>query len=405
MLALALVLLSIKGLVPAFTSIGTDFTNYYVSSHVLVYDRQNSNKLYDPDWFSHRAQSLGGPPGAIFQPFPPPTALLMVPLAVFDIRTAKSLWTVLNIGFAAALVTVLSRLSTMSSLLTSLIVLGSGWAIVNTFALGQAYLLLALCLALSIYLYEQQRPFLSGVIAGLFIPIKYFPIALVVVFLIERKWNAAAGALLSALAVLILSILSLGLDVHRIFLGSFLWNHLDGGMANPFSATYQSWDSLLRSLFIKDPILNPAPFVDMPAAFLIVRGIVVLSLTATLIRAMQMRFDEESHTTFYVSSFFVFALLIAPATATYHFLMLSIPLAMLCPILMNMKQYRHLGSMMVLYLGIGIVPAGAFDRLGLEGAWKLLAYPRLYLLLALFLMISGMPVSEKGSKLIPSTSA
>lgn len=402
-LAVLVILLIAKGLVPAFTSIGTDFANYYVSSYVLVHDRQNTNRLYDAEWFGHRAQSLGGPNGAIFQPFPPPTALLMVPLTLFDIRTAKSIWTFFNLCLATGLVLILARLSILSHLQTVLILLGSGWAIINTFALGQVYLLLTFCLALSIYLYEQKREFASGVIAGLFIPIKYFPLALVVVFLIERKWNAVAGAFVSALAVLVLSVLTLGLDVHRFFLDSVLWHHLDGEMANPFSATYQSWDSLLRSLFIKDPILNPTPFLDSPAGFVFFRGSVILCLIAALILAMRRRIDRESLTVFYVSAFFTFTLLIAPATATYHFLVLSIPVAMLSPLLIRRNQIRLLGLVLLLYFGIGLVPAGGIDRIALEGIWRLLAYPRLYLLLALFLTITVLVEKETGPELPLST--
>jgi hypothetical protein len=97
-------------------------------------------------------------------------------------------------------------------------------------------------------------------------------------------------------------------------------------------------------------------------------------------------------------------LLIAPATATYHFLVLSIPVAMLSPVLMDRKQFHLLGIVVLLYVGIGIVPAGAFDRIGLEGGWKLLAYPRLYLLLALFLTMAGMMGSAGRSEISSSTS-
>jgi hypothetical protein len=174
-------------------------------------------------------------------------------------------------------------------------------------------------------------------------------------------------------------------------------------MANPFSATYQSWDSLLRSLFIKDPILNPTPFLDSPAGFVFFRGSVILCLIAALILAMRRRIDRESLTVFYVSAFFTFTLLIAPATATYHFLVLSIPVAMLSPLLIRRNQIRLLGLVLLLYFGIGLVPAGGIDRIALEGIWRLLAYPRLYLLLALFLTITVLVEKETGPELPLST--
>jgi hypothetical protein len=62
---------------------------------------------------------------------------------------------------------------------------------------------------------------------------------------------------------------------------------------------------------------------------------------------------------------------------------------MISPGLINKQQFRLLLMIALLYVGIGIIPAGAIDRFGLDGAWKLLGYPRLYLLLALFLIIVG----------------
>jgi hypothetical protein len=384
------ILLLVKGIIPAFTTIGTDFSNYYTSSYVLVHESQNIERLYDSQWFSQRARMLGSPEGAIFQPFPPPTALLMVPLAFFDMRTAKTLWTVINLGILAALVSVLSRLSTLDYSYSFLVLLGSGFALINNFYLGQSYLLLTLFLALSIRFYTQKENVLSGILAGLFIPIKYFPLALVVFFLLEKRWIAVATAALTAFVVLGVSVLTLGPAVHRSFLHLVFLQHLDGQMVNPFSSTYQSWNSLLRSLFVKDYPLNPYPFVDWASGFPYVRGLIISGLTLVLLRAARFGFDRGTHFSFLVGTLFTFALLVAPATATYHFLVLTIPMALLCFVLLECKEFVSLALVLICYCGIGGIPAGALDALSLEGAWKLLAYPRLYLLLGLFLTLTGL---------------
>ncbi|MBF8294402.1 MAG: hypothetical protein HW389_947 [Bacteroidetes bacterium] len=393
MVALTILLL-VKGIIPAFTTIGTDFSNYYTSSYVLVHESRNVERLYDSQWFSQRARMLGGPEGGIFQPFPPPTALLMVPLAFFDMRTAKTLWTVINLGILAALVSVLSRLSKLDYSHSFLVLLGSGFALINNFYLGQSYLLLTLCLAFSIRFYTQKKDVLSGILAGLFIPIKYFPLALVVFFLFEKRWIAAASTALAVLVVLGVSVLTLGPALHSSFLRVVLVEHLDGQMVNPFSATYQSWNSLLRSLFVKDYPLNPHPFVDWSAGFSYARGLVITGLTLVLLRAARIGFKQGAHFSFFVGILFSFALLVAPATATYHFLVLTIPVAILSSILLESRQFVPLALVLICFCGLGGVPAGALEALSLERAWKLLAYPRLYLLLGLFLTITGLVKSD-----------
>jgi hypothetical protein len=395
LMAVLSILLFVKGIIPAFTTIGTDFSNYYTSSYVLVHESRNVERLYDSQWFSQRARMLGSSEGGIFQPFPPPTALLMVPLAFFDMRTAKTLWTVINLGFLASLVVMLSRLSKLDYSLSFLVLLGSGFALINNFYLGQSYLILTLCLAFSIQFYTQKKDVLSGIVAGLFIPIKYFPLALVVLFLFEKRWIAAASAGLAALVVLGVSVLTLGPALHRSFLHVVLFEHLDGQMVNPFSATYQSWNSLLRSLFVKDVHLNPHPLVDWAAGYSYARGLVITGLTWVLFRATRIGVKRGMHFSYLAGILFSFALLVAPATATYHFLVLSIPVALLSSILLESKQFVPLTVVLICYCGLGGISAGALDALRLEGVWKLLAYPRLYLLLSLFLTITGLVRSDR----------
>jgi hypothetical protein len=97
----------------------------------------------------------------------------------------------------------------------------------------------------------------------------------------------------------------------------------------------------------------------------------------------------------YVAALFAFALLVAPATATYHFLLLSIPMAMVSSQLLRTRRFAPLSILLLLYVGMGAIPAGALDRLHLDGVWKLLAYPRLYLLSVFFLALTPMMKSSR----------
>jgi hypothetical protein len=397
------VILVLKGIFPALTKVRTDFANYYTSSYVLVHENRNIDKLYDADWFARKAAALGSPDGGIFQPFPPPTALLMVPLTIFDLQTAERIWTVLNVGILIVFVSTVSRLSAFDHVLSFFLVLVSGFALVNNFYLGQIHLLMVLCLALSIRYYLRGKDLLSGLYAGIFIPVKYFPICLLIFFVLQRRWFAVAAGVLVALILVCISLASMGWDIHWSYAQRTLVQHLDGQMANPFSARYQSWNSLLRSMFIGDATLNPRPLVDWPAGFAPLRAFVLVGLSAILSWVLWKGTHANVDASFQIAALFTFALLVAPATATYHFLLFSLPVTMVASQLLNAHRVLPLSILLILYAGMGAIPAGMLDRLDLQGAWRLLEFPRLFFLLAFFLTITLLTVSGGRREQSPQT--
>jgi hypothetical protein len=312
----------------------------------------------------------------------------MIPLTMFDMQTAKRIWTVVNVGILAAVVVVISRLGGLDYSLSSLLLLASGFALINNFYLGQIYLLMVLCLSLSIWYFRQEEDVLSGVFAGLFVPIKYFPLCLIVFFFLQKRWIVAASAVLTAFAVACISLITMGFEIHRSFFDLILFRHLDGQMANPFSAAYQSWNSLLRSVFVQDDVFNANPLIAWTPGFDYVRALIFIGLTVVLLWSLRRGRESETTISLQIAGLFSFALLVAPATATYHVLLLSIPMAMVSSQFLGKKQPLLPSILFLTYVGMGAIPAGALDGLHLEGAWKLLAYPRLYFLTAFFSVVT-----------------
>ena len=75
-----------KGVVPALAGIDADFPGYFTAAKIVL-DGGDTRRLYDDDWFRQQIRRYGletdRNPGK-FAPFPPPTALLLVPLARFE---------------------------------------------------------------------------------------------------------------------------------------------------------------------------------------------------------------------------------------------------------------------------------------------------------------------------------
>ena len=63
------------------TKVDSDFPGYFTAAKIVA-DGENVERLYDDGWFEeqmHRYRASAGMPGK-FSPFPPPTALLLIPL-------------------------------------------------------------------------------------------------------------------------------------------------------------------------------------------------------------------------------------------------------------------------------------------------------------------------------------
>lgn len=376
-----------KGLLPGFSQIGTDFANYYTSSWIAVHDHGDTYKLYDQTWFATKADQLGEPQGGIFQPFPPPTALLMIPLTLLSMGGAKIIWNIMNMLILAALVVVLGRRGKEYRLAPALILFGTGWALVNNFYLGQVYLLMLLFLALSFHFFDKRKDILAGVLAGIFIPIKYFPLCMVALFLLEKRWRAAWSALAAAAVVVVASVLVLGWELHAQFFTSVFSSHMDGQMANPFALRYQSWNSLLRALFIKDQVLNPNPFIDWAGGLFFVRLLIVMLLLSTLVVTFRRHVLSERSIGMRLALLFVVSLLLSPASASYHMLLLALPAALIWQEVRTNPFHPVHMILIGSYFLIGLIPVAALDRFSLHGGWIVLAYPRLFLLLVIFISL------------------
>jgi len=110
LLASLILLFIIKGLIPAWQDIHSDFPNYYTSSRLLI-EGEDISKIYDSDWFQKKAEEYGMGQHSRFSPFPPATAFLMLPIAWLEPLSAKRIWTALNLLVLVATVYLLRQLT------------------------------------------------------------------------------------------------------------------------------------------------------------------------------------------------------------------------------------------------------------------------------------------------------
>jgi hypothetical protein len=383
-------LVVIRGLIPAFTRIDSDFPNYYTAARIVV-DGRALNRLYDDDWFQEQIHSYGMDQQGKFSPFPPATALVMLPVAGLDPGDALRVVTVLNIVLLVGLIVLLSRCLSLHLLDTSVFVLLTGHALINCFRLGQLYLCVSFLLVAAYYAWRKNNPLLAGFCFGLFIPIKYFPIIFVFYFAFQRQWKLVLSALVTILFVLGAGVVVLGWDIHQEYLLSVLGNHLGSHLSlqDPFSATFQSWDSLLRRLMVFDVSMNQVPLFHGNDFFRYVKTALlsIISVVGVFSVKKAHRLGPPENMNMSIAVLGIAGLLLAPATGTYHYLMLLLPLGLFLSI--ELKGVRRAKAYVILgfHAVIGFIPYSFTRQFDGQGMLTLLAYPRLAALSIMYVLV------------------
>jgi hypothetical protein len=384
-----------KGVVPALTAITSDFPEYFTSAKA-VREGQDPLKLYDGAWFREHTRQYGvGPPEnpGNFSPYPPPTALLLAPLTGFKPLTALRIVTALNVLCLVCSMLLLSKIFSWRLLDSALFILLSGWALVSGLRFGHPYIFIATACLLGYYLYLQRMPLLAGVCLGVFLPIKYYPLFILAGFALRKQWRVLLGGVIAVSAVVFVSIGVLGWKVHRFFLFNVLLNHLTGHLNPPdafpsFSAQSQSIDTLFTRLFILDPARNPHPLLAAPLArsiaIAVIKGSLVFAAGTALLKLARGAATNAIAPTIGILG--VLGLLMAPGSGTYACVLLWLPVALL------IDYFLHDGARVPAYLILGIfavigfIPYGRTYPFEGHGGLSVLAYPRLLLLLAMFVV-------------------
>lgn len=372
------------GILPAAGSSRGDFANYYTAARLLLAGEPLARGYQDFVWFQQQMDrqgiehQVGG-----FIPHPPSTALVLLPLAGFDAVTARTIWTWLNAGFAVLAIVALQRLTGLHWLAAALALLGTGFGLINQFLFGQQYLLLVATLFSGLWAWRQQRPVLAGILIGVLIPVKYVGLFFIAWFAWRRQWRLVAAALATAAAVVLLTLILAGSEPFRVFMAEVLPRHLRGEIQDPFAVQFQTWNSLLRRLFVFDASLNPQPLVDAPLLFVFLRSLIFWSLLAAfvwLIAGFRLA-DTRQQRLFELGSLPLLILLISPGSATYHFLLLSLTAAVMMALLWRWRRPVALLVLAGLFVAINLPH---YPKLmALAHNWQTpLAYPRLWLLLA-----------------------
>ncbi len=393
-----------KGIAPAWNKVHSDFANYYVSAKLVV-DGNPLDKLYDNEWFQHKIMEYGIGTLGKFSPFPPVTCWIMLPLTFVDTLTAQRIFMFINLIFILIGIVLIKKITAWEPIHCAILILGGGFSVVNNIAFGQIYWVMTVFMLFFLMLVKKGYPILAGFIIGIFISLKYFPIVFVAGFLLarltERRLNPISftSFFSTDVTVAISSLITLLIIIYAefSFFGSFVMNqfihsaflpHLDGRLTGQglYSFQFQSWDNLFRNMFVRSEEFNPFPLIDWAVGRTVLKTVVMLIVTGLMFFVLYHYKDAEVRVRRAVCLAVptLTALVILPASATYHFALLIIPLAII--IGEHLVERKFIAICIALYGMIGFIPYGLAFQLG--RSWGLLfAYPRLWLVSTLYIVI------------------
>jgi Glycosyltransferase family 87 len=389
LLAALAVNLIVRGIVPAMSNVDSDFPSYFTAAKIVA-DGGCVERLYDIPWFQEqmRRYQIGKPSEGKFSPQPPPMALMLVPLTPLGPLNALRVMTGVSALCLIGSIILLARILAWSTVDAAILVMLSGSAIASALRLGQPYILVSASCILGYYAYVRRRPWLAGACFGLFTPLKYFPVVILVYLAFRKRWQLVVGGTLAIVTVTLASIAVLGWKIHAQFLTSVLGNHLVArlSMQDPFTANFQSFDTLFRRLFVFDATANPRPLVAAPllqgAGVLVTKTAIFLVAITTLVRLARSR--GAAATAPSIGLLGIVTLLLAPATATYHMVLLWLPVALLVDFFLHQRAFAYAYFVLGSYALTGFYPYRFNVPFEGRGGLTVLAYPRLFLLLAMF---------------------
>jgi hypothetical protein len=407
----------VKDVLPAFEAVTRDFPTY-ITSAKIVRDGQAA-KLYDGPWYREQMHRYGvsipagiTPENIVFSPYPPPAALLLLPLASLKPLTALRVMTVLSVLCLFGSMLLLSKSFAWRLLDSALFVMLSGQALHSGLVYGHPYILISTICLLGYSLYLQRRPWLAGLCLGVFVPIKYWPVGLLAGFALHRQWRVVLGGGAGAAAVVLLSVAILGWQIHEIFLTDVIWGHLSGHVSSSalaaHSAQAQSFDMLFAQLFILDPVQNPHPLLAMgaPARALVlgsIKGLLLLAAVVALVKLV--RSTDVGAMAPTIGILGLVPILLVPAAGTYAFVLLWLPVALLVEHFRSAGARLHAYAILGIYALIGFIPYGHTNPFLGRGGLTVLAYPRLFLLLAMFLVCIHAVIRPSRQDVAPLQSA
>jgi hypothetical protein len=305
--------------------------------------------------------------------------LPFLPLAELKPQRAKQVWLLAELAFLAAAVWLMARLTQLGVLKTLVLALLAHAALSANFRLGHYYIFLMLLLACAAWCLLKGREATGGALLGLIFALKLYAAPFIFYFAVRRQWRAFWGMTGMVALLTLAAIAMFGWSGVWFFVANIMLRGIEGEVVDPYSPGVGSLTVLLRRMFVPEAGLNPHPLLDAPAAFFFLRALYMLGVLAFSLLALPKRDgqDGKNQNARSFAWFVIVLIALSPVTATYHFILLLVPVTLL---LLRDESVVWSAGLIALYVLV---------ELPLR-PWNSWLFPKAWLLLAL-LLYTGWP--------------
>ena len=305
--------------IPSLNKVNTDFPNYYVSSNMYL-DGKDMNTAYDNVEFNRQLLLYGINDQIVsYIPYPPLTALLMLPIAKLSPLDAKSAWNLFSLVLLAGCILILSKIAELNFFKTGVIFFLSGFALANNFMFGQVYLLVLFFLLLSMYFMKQENDVLSALFLALSIVLKFYTIFFIFLFIFKKRYRLLTYTIVLSLLIYIPVVLLTGFELNYFYFTTIMPRLGDAWVGTVYAPEYQSFLSLLHRWFDFEPMLNPDPLIKSSIAFYVLKYSYIFFILTLAISVLK---PGKKFLIYELSLFCIACLLLLPVNASYQYVVL-----------------------------------------------------------------------------------
>ncbi|HEY4354764.1 MAG TPA: glycosyltransferase 87 family protein [Acidobacteriaceae bacterium] len=381
-LLLAICYLGLHTMPRAWRKLNTDFPNYYVTAR-LAHEGVDTARINEWVWLQrekdHRSVDIRL---IAFLPITPFSTLAMWPVTGLAPLMAKHVWLLINLALLIPLAWMLRELTGLTWLTyrrIALIVLLS-FPLHRDLLFGQFYLVLLVLIVAACWAYLREWYVLAGVLIAVAAACKVFPLLFFVFLLQRRNWRALFAGAVALMATIGVSLAVFGLNLHRTYVQQILPWTLRGEGMPPYAVSYASISGLMHSLFLYEPQWNPHPWHSSPLVYALLQPTLQMLVLAPAILLIRRGDRSRERTLLEWSALLTASLAISTMPASYHFVLVILPVSVLAAWCLRHQRYGWLAVLAVVYLGIGFPITAPNRPLGLG---VMLYMPRLPLMIAL----------------------
>jgi len=383
---------------PSLKKINTDFPNYYVSSKMFL-DGKDLKAGYDNVEFNKQVLYYGIEDQFVsFVPYPPVNALLMLPLANLEPLTAKLFWNIFNVIYFLLSVLFISKISGLNFFLTGIIFFASGYAFVNNFFFGQAYLLVLMLFTASIYFLYNGKDIPAAFLFSLSVLLKFYTLFFLLLFLCRKKFKFVAASVLFTIFLNLIVFTVTGWDLNLFYYTSIMPRVSDGWVGTVYASEFQSVISMLHTYFYSEPALNPYPLTESPQLYFIFKYVFYFGILFASVFSVLNSDLKNDNLNLQISLFCFVCMLLLPVNASYQYVILIPAIAILVCHYISEKKFLITGLILILFFIMNSPLSLYVISITKNTPYFFLGYTKLFILLIFWVNILVLMRNSAGRK-------